>query len=93
MGSSRRRRSLHLTGLLGIYSDPATQLHTYADGRQEQFAGVVFLAETVRLLTGHDHEIAEVGFFDPDQLPSPVFGPDRPVLSDFKEKRTVPIIG
>ena len=35
---------VQLQGLLGIYSDPATQTYRYPDGRTVQFFGVVFLA-------------------------------------------------
>lgn len=32
---------VRLTGLLGVYSDPANQIHTFPDGRCVQLVGVV----------------------------------------------------
>jgi 8-oxo-dGTP diphosphatase len=71
-----------LTGLLGVYSDPQTQLHTYPDGQGCQFVGVVFAADALRQVAAPGPESLEVGFFQLDELPEPLFAPDRPVLED-----------
>ncbi len=73
---------VRLDGLLGIYSDPGTQLHRYPGGALRQFVGVVFLA-TVQTRTGSgDGEATELRWVAPDALPEPLFAPDRPVLED-----------
>jgi len=72
-----------IAGLLGIYSDPVTQRHRYADGDEVQFVGVVFEGATDGLITREpDDEIASVAFFAPARLPLRMFGPDRPVVED-----------
>src|SRR5690606_22063328 len=49
-----------LEGVLGVYSDPATQCHQYRSGERRQFVGVVFLATpTVRTGSG-DGEATEL---------------------------------
>lgn len=75
---------VEVTSLLGIYSDPATQTHRYPDGRTVQFYGVVFLATATRLSGFPDGEASAVDFFPLDDLPAPVFAPDRPVLADAR---------
>jgi 8-oxo-dGTP pyrophosphatase MutT (NUDIX family) len=72
-----------IAGLLGIYSDPVTQRHRYADGDEVQFVAVVFEGTTDGLITREpDDEIASVAFFAPARLPLRMFGPDRPVVED-----------
>jgi 8-oxo-dGTP diphosphatase len=70
--------SLH--GLLGIYSDPATQTHRYPDGAAAHFLGVVFLGSPLRQAGEPDGEASELGWFALDELPGPLFAPDVPVL-------------
>lgn len=84
--------TVRLTGLLGIYSDPATQVYRHLDGRMVHFVGAVFTAQVTQRLAGPDDEVLEVGFFPPTRLPEPVFGPDRPVLDDFLTRAQGPHI-
>jgi 8-oxo-dGTP diphosphatase len=84
---------VEVKGLFGAYSDPATQLFTYADGRRVQFVGLVLLATPVELVGQPDGEVSEVAFFSRDSLPAPLFGPDRPILHDWTSGRTLPVIG
>lgn len=84
---------VEITGLLGAYSDPATQTVTRADGCLVQLVGVVFLAALLRRTDRPDHaEVLETGFFDPLALPAPLFGPDRPVLADLAARPPLPVI-
>jgi GNAT superfamily N-acetyltransferase len=81
-----------VTGVFGAYSDPATQMFTYADGRWVQFFGVVFLANALQQVGTPDAEVLEAAFFSTDSLPAPLFVPDRPVLMDFVSGRQPPVI-
>jgi ADP-ribose pyrophosphatase YjhB (NUDIX family) len=58
--------------LVGIYSDPTTQVIEYADGRRVQAINLCFDAVAGRQgeLTTPE-ETLEVGFFDAEALPSP----------------------
>lgn len=71
-----------IDSLLGIYSDPATQVHRYPDSRLVHFYGVVFAGRALRRLANPGNEATQVAFFDLHQLPTPLFEPDRPVLAD-----------
>lgn len=83
-----------ITGLLGIYSDPRTQIHRYPNGASRHFVGVVFRATPVRRSGDGDGEAAELRWVTADDLPSPLFGPDRPVLADaLGPPRDTPVIG
>ncbi|TCC00174.1 NUDIX domain-containing protein [Micromonospora zingiberis] len=73
---------VNLRGLLGVYSDPATQLHRYPSGLLTHFFGVVFLADPRHRVGEPDGEASELGWFALDRLPEPVFAPDVPVLRD-----------
>ena len=80
--------------LLGIYSDPATQVHRYPSGAERQFVGVVFMATALRRVGRGDGEAADLRWFTPGDLPEPLFTPDRPVLRDaFNPRRQRPVIG
>lgn len=79
-----------IDGLLGIYSDPATQVHRYPDGSWKHFFGVVFTARAMEQASQGDGEALEVAFFHLDDLPEPLFGPDRPVLRDAAHRGTGP---
>jgi glycerol-1-phosphatase len=84
---------VHLTGLLGVYSDPLTQRHLTHDGHEIHFVGVVFEGEVDgEPQRDADDEIREVRYFAPTELPSAVFGPDRPVLEDAVSDTPRPII-
>ncbi len=83
-----------ITGLLGIYSDPRTQIHRYPSGLLCHFVGVVFRAAPVRRSSSGDGEAAELRWVTGDDLPSPLFGPDRPVVADALDPtRDTPVIG
>ncbi len=83
---------VEILDLLGVYSDPATQTHRYPDGPTVQFYGVVFLATAVRLSGVPDGEATAMGFFGLDDLPEPVFAPDRPVLADARAAAARPFL-
>lgn len=74
---------VRIIGLSGVYSDPVTQAHVYPDGRCVQLLGVVFRAELVERVGEPSEESVEVGFFGLDEMPEPLFAPDRPVLADL----------
>lgn len=81
-----------LRGLLGLYSDPATQIFTYPSGRTVHCVGAVFLASP-RTRTGTpDGEASELGWFSLDRLPDPLFGPDVPVLRHAAVRASGPFI-
>lgn len=83
---------MDLRGLLGIYSDPATQTYLYPDGRAVQFFGVVFLATALRRSGNPDGKASALGFFALDDLPEPLFEPDRPVLEDAQAAAGKPFL-
>lgn len=86
--------TVHVTGLLGVYSDPQTQTHTYPSGQQVHFVGVVFTADVQLSAPFRDDEATEVQCFPGEGLPEPLFGPDRPaVLVDYASRRVTPVIG
>jgi ADP-ribose pyrophosphatase YjhB (NUDIX family) len=72
-----------IDGLLGIYSDPATQVHRYPSGALRHFVGVVFLGTAAEHISGRDNEAAELRWITHDELPEQLFGPDVPVLADY----------
>ncbi|MDG4797974.1 NUDIX domain-containing protein [Micromonospora sp. WMMD1082] len=82
-----------LYGLLGVYSDPASQLYRRPDGRLLHLLGVVFLGAPVRRVGEPDGEASELGWFALDRLPEPVFAPDVPVLRDAARHDGRPFIG
>jgi 8-oxo-dGTP diphosphatase len=81
-----------LHGLLGIYSDPATQVHHYPDGRVVHCVGAVFLGSPLSLAGTPDGEAAELGWFPLGQLPEPLFAPDVPVLHHVARQDGAPFI-
>jgi len=74
--------------LLGIYSDPATQVHRYPSGAVRQFVGVVFLATATACVGERDDEATELRWVTPNNLPTPLFAPDVPVLKDAVDADT-----
>jgi len=83
-----------IDGLLGIYSDPVTQVHRYPGGTLRQFVGVVFMATAVRRVGPVGDEATELRWVTSDDVPEPHFAPDRPVLRDaFDPRRRPPVIG
>lgn len=84
----------YIDGLLGVYSDPATQVHRYPDGSLRQFVGVVFLATALRRVGPIGEEVTELRWVTASNLPEPLFEPDRPVLRDaFDARLSSPVIG
>lgn len=84
----------HIDGLLGVYSDPSTQVHRYPNGSVRQFVGVVFSATALLQVGSGDGEAAEMCWANSHDLPQPLFGPDVPVLRDaFDLHRQPPTIG
>lgn len=73
-------------------SDPSTQTHTYPSGERVQFVGVVFTAAAESPGGHRDSEASDVRFFPLDDLPQPLFEPDRPVLTDCVSRRAEPVI-
>ena len=82
-----------MTGLLGIYSDPQTQKHSYPSGQHVQFLGVAFISELLAHGPSRDADASEVPFFPTASLREHMFAPDRPVLADYAGRRATPIIG
>ena len=68
--------------LLGVYSDPTEQTHRYPDGTHVQFVGAVFEADLADEVGTPDHEVADVAWFSPDDLPQELFAADIPVIRD-----------
>jgi 8-oxo-dGTP diphosphatase len=86
--------SARIDGLLGIYSDPSTQVHRYPDGAWRHFVGVVFLATALERVGTPDGEATELLWVTMDELPAPLFAPDVPVLRDaFDPETRRPVIG
>lgn len=82
-----------IDGLLGIYSDPDTQVHRYPSGALAHFVGVVFIATAIENSGIRDQEGSALRWVAPDDLPTPLFAPDVPVLRDyFDETISRPIV-
>ena len=60
---------VRVTGLLGVYTDPAFMRWTYPNGDQAEFVSVVFEGVASGERQGTDGESLEVRFFAPDALP------------------------
>ncbi|GIF51439.1 ADP-ribose pyrophosphatase YjhB (NUDIX family) [Asanoa ferruginea] len=84
---------IELDGLLGVYSDPATQTHRYPSGAVVQFVGAVFLGRPGSRTATPDGEATELGWFPLDRLPAPLFAPDVPVLRDASHRHDRPFVG
>ncbi|MEO3885117.1 NUDIX domain-containing protein [Nonomuraea sp. B5E05] len=83
-----------IDGLLGIYSDPATQVHRYPGGSLRHFVGAVFLGTALARTGSGDGEAAELRWCAPGALPEPLFAPDVPVLQDaLAAGLRLPVIG
>ncbi len=81
-----------VTGLLGVYSEPAEQTHRYPSGDAVQFVSV-FLEGVVTSAVGrHDAESTELAFFDRGHLPPDVSRSDLPALRDWAASRPKPIL-
>jgi len=82
-----------IVGLLGVYSDPETQVHRYPGDRWQHLLGVVFAARVLERCGEGDGEAREVAFFALDRLPARLFGPDAPVLRDAAIGHLGPFLG
>ena len=78
--------SVTLGALLGVYSDPVQQTHTYPSGRRVQFIGAVFEACLDAEVGRPDHETVALAWFAEHELSEELFAPDigtiRDALSD-----------
>lgn len=83
---------IDLHGLLGLYSDPATQTHRYPSGRAIHCVGAVFLASPRGRTATPDGEATELDWFPLDRLPAPLFAPDIPVLRDAARRQDGPFL-
>jgi 8-oxo-dGTP diphosphatase len=83
---------IDLHSLLGLYSDPATQIHRYPSGRVVHCVGAVFLGSPLSRTGTPDGEATELGWFPLDKLPDPLFGPDVPVLQHAALRKAGPFI-
>jgi 8-oxo-dGTP pyrophosphatase MutT (NUDIX family) len=85
--------TVSIGALLGVYSDPTSQVHRYGDGAEVQFVGVVFEGRVDGpSARPPDEEITAVRYFAGADLPANLFGPDRPVLADALSGGTGPYI-
>lgn len=73
---------VELAGLLGVYSDPSTQIYTHPSGDTVHFVSVAFRGRVLSLGTPDPAEVSAVGWFLPDQLPASLFPPAVPVIAD-----------
>jgi ADP-ribose pyrophosphatase YjhB (NUDIX family) len=74
-------QSVDVNGLLGVYSRPKEQTHTYPDGAVVQFVAVVFTGvagPTIGPLAG---DTVEARWFSPSELPS-LMACDAPIIHD-----------
>lgn len=81
-----------LCGLLGIYSDPAEQLHRYPDGQVAQFVGAVFEARLIERVGEPDHEVVAVEWFAGARLPEPIMACDAPIIADALSDTARPVV-
>lgn len=75
---------LELTGLLGVYSEPAGRIVIYPDNGDERH--LVDVLVTARIASGElrsSQESLELCFFDPVDLPDDIVPPARRPLTDF----------
>jgi 8-oxo-dGTP diphosphatase len=75
-------RSVALTGLLGVYSDPRQQTHRYPDGRMVQFTAVVFFGMAGPVVGSLAGDTVEVGWFASAALPTNLMACDAPIIRD-----------
>jgi 8-oxo-dGTP diphosphatase len=80
-----------LTGLLGVYSNPADQAPA-ADGERVQVIGVVFEGRIVGSLGESAPDVTDVGWFGAGELPAPLWEPDVPVIRDALSASPRPFI-
>ncbi|MEW2386581.1 HAD-IIA family hydrolase [Micromonospora sp. NPDC047707] len=75
--------------LVGVYSDPVSQVFTYSDGRVTHFVTACLACNPIGgRLRADGVETTEVGFFPPSQLPAPLLPMHPGWLSDAASGRT-----
>ncbi|MEX5270253.1 NUDIX domain-containing protein [Kocuria sabuli] len=80
---------VEVTRQIGVYSDPASQVFTYPDGRVTQFVTTAFACTpTGQQVRPDGVEISQVGFFRPDDLPSRLLRMHPGWLTDASTGRT-----
>ncbi|AFZ67986.1 NUDIX domain-containing protein [Deinococcus peraridilitoris] len=70
---------VEVTGLLGVYSDPAEMRWTYPNGDQAEFVNVIFEGRLLRQVGEPDDETLELRFFSREDLPEVRPNDRRPV--------------
>ena len=81
-----------IAGLLGVYTDPATQTHRYPGGQVAQFVAVVFEGTLGPLVAERDREATELGTFSATDLPAPLMAADAPVVADALSDAARPFV-
>ncbi len=80
---------IRITGLVGVYSEPAERIVTYPDnGDVAHLVDVALAAEVVSGKLTLSAESLELRFFHPDSLPWEIVPPARQPLQDFIDGRT-----
>lgn len=76
---------IKITGMLGVYSDPADgRIVTYPDnGDVRHLVDVIFIAEIISGKMRKSHESMDLRFFGPDSLPSDIAPPALRPLTDY----------
>lgn len=82
--------AIRITGLLGIYSDPAQgRIVTYPDnGDVVQLFDTVLVAEFISGKLTLSNESLRLSYFDPEALPSDIVPPAVKPIQDYLEKKT-----
>ena len=70
-----------LVGLLGVYSNPSYAIERSGEG-YVHYLGVFFDGRIGERIGDPDEEIMAIGWFAGDTLPSPIWPPDQPIISD-----------
>jgi 8-oxo-dGTP pyrophosphatase MutT (NUDIX family) len=80
---------IRITGLLGVYSEPAGRIVTYPDNGE--VAHLVDIALTAEIVSGElmvSCESLDLKFFPPVSLPPEIVPPARQPIQDFIDRRT-----
>ncbi|HWG85945.1 MAG TPA: NUDIX domain-containing protein [Deinococcales bacterium] len=81
-----------ITGLFGLYTEPATQQVTYANGDVAHAVVTVFLGRALERVGEPDAETLEARFFAPHDIPPDLYLPSVPVLDDFRRGERAPVL-
>ncbi len=74
---------VEITRLLGIYTDPATQVVAYPDGNVVQHVAASFECRVTGGTLALDHESTDAQWVDPRTLPEPFVPSQRVRVEDF----------